>query len=329
MSTQLLKQICELDVFTLLVFKSIFDNGHANSAAKALNVSAPKISRCLNALRLTFNDELFYRRQQGLKPTPLAESLYVAVCQFTDSVYHLEQSAMQLQNAASHVELPLHIAASNGLLSFLAPQLSSPDVISELGQIRLHKWQDNSAELIHAGELDFGITIEPTESKELSVTRLGCISNVYVVASKHHSLWESQLEISLEHICRYSFLCIELKGFNSRIDPLELFCQRQGLLLPSIERVTDREEWYAHLLTMQSVAFCSSIDMHTVKHMPGLKLAPLPIAELHRLHETIMPPQYFLVEKPRSHRRYSQTQCELVVSSLLTALTPFNTRVSQ
>lgn len=328
MSNPLLKQICELDVFTLLVFKSIFDNGHANSAAKALNVSAPKISRCLNALRLTFNDELFYRRQQGLKPTPLAESLYVAICQFTESVYHLEQSALQLQNAASHVELPLHIAASNGLLSFLAPQLSSPDVVNELGQVRLHKWQDNSAELIHAGELDFGITIEPTETKDLNVSRLGCIANVYAVASKHHPLWESQLDISLEQICRHSFLCLDLKGFNSRIDPLELFCQRQGLLLPSIERVVDREEWYAHLLTMQSVAFCSSIDMHTVKHMPGLKLAPLPIAELHRLHDTIMPPQYFLVEKPRSHRRYSQTQCELVISSLLTALTT-NTLLTQ
>ncbi|MDH0449382.1 LysR family transcriptional regulator [Shewanella sp. GD04112] len=321
MSNPLLKQICELDVFTLLVFKSIFYNGHANSAAKALNVSAPKISRCLNALRLTFNDELFYRRQQGLKPTPLAESLYVAICQFTDSVYYLEQSALQIQNAANHVERPLHIAASNGLLSFLAPQLSTPEAISELGQVRLHKWQENSPELIHAGELDFGITIEQTDTKELSVSRLGCISNVYVVASKQHPLWESQLEISLEQICRYAFLCLELKGFNSRIDPLELFCQRQGLLLPSIERVIDREEWYAHLLTMQSVAFCSSIDMHTAKHMPGLKLAPLPVSEQQRLHDTLMPPQYFLIEKPRSHRRYSQNQCELVVSSLLTALT--------
>lgn len=328
MSNPLLKQICELDVFTLLVFKSIFDNGHANSAAKALNVSAPKISRCLNALRLTFNDELFYRRQQGLKPTPLAESLYVAICQFTDAVHHLEQSALQLQHSASHVELPLHIAASNGLLSFLAPQLSSPEVISELGQIRLHKWQDNSAELIHAGELDLGITQEPVETKELTIAHLGSIASVYIVASKHHPLWESQFDITLEQICRHSFLCLEMKGFNARIDPLELFCQRQGLLLPSIERVIDREEWYAHLLTMQSVAFCSSIDMHTVKHMPGLKLVPLSVSELHRLHETIMPPQYFLIEKPRSHRRYNQTQCELVVRSWLTVLSS-NSRVSQ
>lgn len=320
MSNPLLKQICELDVFTLLVFKSIFDTGHANSAAKALNVSAPKISRCLNALRLTFNDELFYRRQQGLKPTPLAESLYFAICQFTDSVYHLEQSALQIQNATSHVERPLQIAVSNGLLSFLAPQLSSPEAVDELGQVRLHKWQENSAELIHAGELDFGISLENTESKELTVSRLGGISMIYVVAAKQHTIWQVQTHISLEQICRHPFLCIELKGFNSRIDPLELFCQRQGILLPSLEKVLDREEWYAHLLTMQSVAFCSGIDMHTVKHMPGLKLAPLPLTELHRLHDTIMPPQYYLVEKPRSHRRYSPAQCELVVSSLLTAL---------
>lgn len=97
MSTQLLKQICELDVFTLLVFKSIFDNGHANSAAKALNVSAPKISRCLNALRLTFNDELFYRRQQGLKPTPLAESL---LCRYLP-IHRFGLSPRTICNAAA------------------------------------------------------------------------------------------------------------------------------------------------------------------------------------------------------------------------------------
>ncbi|MCS6191082.1 LysR family transcriptional regulator [Shewanella baltica] len=322
MSNVLLKQICELDVFTLLVFKSIFDTGHANSAAKALDVSAPKISRCLNALRLTFNDELFYRRQQGLKPTPLAESLYVAICQFTESVYHLEQSATQIQNAAINADLPLHIAACNGLLSFLAPQLSTPEVAQALGQIRLHKWQENSAELIHAGALDFGITLESAENKELSYTKLGSVNGVYIVAAKQHPLWQIETDITLEQICRHPFLYQEVKGFNSKIDPLELFCQRQGLLLPAVDKVIDREEWYAHLLTMKSVAFCSSIDMHTVKHMPGLHLERLSDTELNRLHDTMMAPQYYLIEKPAIHRRYSQSQSALVVRSLLAALDP-------
>ncbi|MCP3127750.1 LysR family transcriptional regulator [Shewanella sp. KJ2020] len=322
MSHPLLKQICELDIFTLLVFKSIFDTGHANTTAKTLGVSAPKISRSLNALRLAFNDELFYRRQQGLKPTPLAESLYVAICQFTDSVHHLEQSALQNQNTASNTDLPLNIAASKGLLSFLAPQLCSPEVMAQLGKIHLRPWQENSAELIHAGELDFGISLENIENKELMLTRLGGISSVYLVASKHHSIWQSASQISLEQICRYPFLCIEMKGFNNKIDPLELFCQRQGIILPSIEKVLEREEWYAHILTMQSLAFCSSIDMQTIKHLPGLKLVPLPTTELARLHDGMFAPQYFLVEKPRTHRRYTPAQCELVISSLVSALLP-------
>ncbi|MCU7995069.1 LysR family transcriptional regulator [Shewanella glacialipiscicola] len=320
MSNLLLKQICELDVFTLLVFKSIFDTGHANSAAKALNVSAPKISRCLNALRFTFNDELFYRRQQGLKPTPLAESLYVAICQFTESVYHLEQSATQIQNAATHSDLPLHIAACNGLLSFLALQLSSPEIAQKLGNIYLHKWQENSAELIHAGVLDFGITLDNAENKELSYTKLGSVNGVYIVADKQHPLWQIETYITLEHICRYPFLFQELKGFNSKIDPLELFCQRQGILLPAVDKVIDREEWYAHLLTMKSIAFCSTIDMHTVKHMPGLHLERLSDTELNRLHDTMMAPHYYLIQKKAVHRRYSQSQCDLVVCSLLATL---------
>lgn len=322
MSHSLLKQICELDIFTLLVFKSIFDTGHANTTAKTLGVSAPKISRSLNALRLTFNDELFYRRQQGLKPTPFAENLYVAICKFTESVHDLEQSALQNQNASSNADLPLNIAASRGLLRFLALQMSSSEAIAQLGKIRLHTWQENSSELIHAGELDFGISLECIENKELTITRLGGISTVYLVASKHHAIWQSSSELSLELICRYPFLCIEMKGFNNKIDPLELFCQRQGIVLPSIEKVLEREEWYAHILTMQSLAFCSSIDMHTIKHLPELKLVPLPTSELNRLHDGMFAPQYFLIEKPQALRRYTPAQCDLVVSSLVDSLLP-------
>ncbi len=317
MGNPLLKQLSELDVFTLLVFKSIFDTGHANCAAKALNVSAPKISRCLNALRLTFNDELFYRRQQGLKPTPLAESLYFAICQFIDSVYRIEQSAQQGYQAS---DFPLRIAVSQGLLSYLALQLSHPDLVAQLGRVRLRPWQANSAELIHTGELDFGLTLDNSENKDLSITRLGAITQVYIVAAEQHPLWLAGDAISLEHLCRHPFLCMELKGFNHKIDPLELFCQREDMLLPSIEKVLDREEWYAHLLTMQSVAFCSEIEMPMVSHMQGLKLQPLPKLELQRLHATIMPPQYYLVEKPHSHRRYSASQRELVTNTLLNVL---------
>ena len=81
MDIQALKKVSELDVFSLLVFKLIYETGFANFAAKELAVSAPKISRCLTSLRAIFNDELFFRRQQGLKPTPLAERLYQPVCQ--------------------------------------------------------------------------------------------------------------------------------------------------------------------------------------------------------------------------------------------------------
>lgn len=87
MTSRLLKQLCELDIFTLMVFKNIYETGHANCTARDLAVSAPKVSRCLAALRLAFDDELFYRRQQKLKPTPLAESLYQpSVISFTQCI---------------------------------------------------------------------------------------------------------------------------------------------------------------------------------------------------------------------------------------------------
>ena len=56
--------------------------------------------------------------------------------------------------------------------------------------------------------------------------------------------------------------------------------------------------------------------------MPGLHLERLSDTELNRLHDTMMAPQYYLIEKPAIHRRYSQSQSALVVRSLLAALDP-------
>ncbi|MBZ4680772.1 MAG: hypothetical protein JG763_3403, partial [Shewanella sp.] len=161
MSSRLLKQLCELDIFTLMVFKNIYETGHANCTARELAVSAPKISRCLAALRLAFDDELFYRRQQQLKPTPLAENLYQPVCDFIHSVHRLEQQVHQSRLPSS--DICIHVAVAHGLLSSLAMKLGQTNIQQQLGQIRLYPWQDDSAEKIHRGQLDLGVCLEHPE----------------------------------------------------------------------------------------------------------------------------------------------------------------------
>ncbi|MGI2853943.1 LysR family transcriptional regulator [Shewanella algae] len=317
MTSQLLKQLCELDIFTLMVFKNIYETSHANCAARELAVSAPKVSRCLAALRLAFDDELFYRRQQQLKPTPLAENLYLPVCDFIHSVHRLEQQVHQSRLPSS--DICIHIAVAHGLLSSLAIKLGRENAQQQWGQFRLYPWQEDSAEKIHQGQLDLGISFEPPEQWELILSSLGQTMGVCLACREDHPLWQSTSTPTLEDISPYSFVHMGIKSFNER---MELFCQQQAIPLPQVHAVHDREEWYAHLLTMGSVAFITPSEMALIEGMPGLRVQHLPETEVAKLQRAFSLPSYTLVEKAPEYRRYSEPQRKQLLQLLAQELSP-------
>ncbi|WP_281212406.1 LysR family transcriptional regulator [Shewanella insulae] len=311
MSNQTLKKISELDVFCLMVFKVIFQTGHANIAAKQLNVSAPKISRCLNMLRATFDDELFYRRQLGLKPTPMAEFLYEPVCQFCEAVLKIEQSVSEKSSELSSE--CLRIAVTSSIMASLSLAFSRSNVREAFSQLQFVVWGDDSADQIHNGELDMGVTFDASNEHSLSIEALGCLSGVCMAANEEHAIWSQNEPLTLETICSHPFLCLDGKGFNDKIDPLEVFARQNGADIDCIERVSSRDEWYSHLLTMSSVAFLPCSEAEICGALPGIRVVRLAEEEVARLHGESMSPQYLLLENPAEYRRYSPEQRELII----------------
>ena len=311
MTSQSLKKISELDVFCLMVFKVIFQTGHANIAAKQLNVSAPKISRCLNMLRATFDDELFYRRQLGLKPTPLAEYLYDPICQFCDAVLKIEQSIAE--KAGEHSTDCIKVAVTSSIMASLSLAFSRSQYRNLIGKLQFVCWDNESADLIHNGEIDIGVAFDTTSEHPLSIESLGVLSQISVAAEESHPIWSSSALISLEVICNYPFLCLNGKGFNDKLDPLEVFARQAGVAIETISRVNSRDEWYSHLLTMGSISFLPCSEAGICTSLPGIRVEPLPVEEVERLHGESMSPEFLLIENPQEYRRYSIEQRELII----------------
>ena len=65
-----------LDILSLKILVSLYENKSATYVSKALDIPAPKISRSLKNLREIFGDELFIRRKYGLFPNEFATHLY-------------------------------------------------------------------------------------------------------------------------------------------------------------------------------------------------------------------------------------------------------------
>ncbi|MBO2613945.1 LysR family transcriptional regulator [Shewanella algae] len=74
----------KLDILSLSILVSLYENKSATHVSKILNVPAPKISRCLKTARSIFGNELFLRKKYGLIPNEFAAKVYPIAKEIVD-----------------------------------------------------------------------------------------------------------------------------------------------------------------------------------------------------------------------------------------------------
>ena len=80
-------QLSQIDLNLLLVFQHLLREKRVSGVARSLGMSQPAVSSALKRLRLTLNDELFLRTQQGMQATPFALQLAEPVAQALDALH--------------------------------------------------------------------------------------------------------------------------------------------------------------------------------------------------------------------------------------------------
>ncbi|WP_286342504.1 LysR family transcriptional regulator [Ferrimonas sp. YFM] len=295
-----MSELANIDFFSLQVFKSVYETRNAKMTAQNLGVSAPKISRCLAALRIQFDDELFYRRQSGLMPTPKAERIYQAVVRLAKGYQELQE----INAADIHVTPPLILATLAKFLPVFATKLHKPEHAQLASRLQLVCWNVESMGALHRGELDIGLSTElPID--ELTSSLLKPKPGVFLAAHERHPIWRREEQFSLEMMAEYPFVYNVVPGFNDHIDPLETFFRNHDITFASIEGIADKDNWYARLVSTPSLTFCGPASFaESVASLPGMRVWQLPRAEQSRLHEKQRMPQYRLIERSEKYRRY-------------------------
>ena len=80
-------QLSQIDLNLLLVFQHLLREKRVSGVARSLGMSQPAVSSALKRLRVTLNDELFLRTQQGMQATPFALQLAEPVAQALDALH--------------------------------------------------------------------------------------------------------------------------------------------------------------------------------------------------------------------------------------------------
>ena len=85
----------KIDLNLFVVFEAIYCEGNISKAASALNLSQPAVSHSLAKLRDHFDDKLFIRQGNQMRPTALAKNVIGDV---REALHQLQTSLYQSQN---------------------------------------------------------------------------------------------------------------------------------------------------------------------------------------------------------------------------------------
>ena len=156
---------------SLMIFKTLVENGTATRTARVLGITQSGVSRSLSQLEQNLGMRLFIRQKNRLLATPEALELYDEILRLVSNLDELEHSVMALREfGASRVGVAVIPGLGFGFI---------PALIGRLRQVnpRLAIYLDimSSHDVVHAveaGAFDIGFVTLPITSNQLVVDKL-------------------------------------------------------------------------------------------------------------------------------------------------------------
>ena len=193
----------KIDLNLFIVFEVIYREGNLTKSAGVLNITQPAVSNALARLRNTFDDPLFERQADGMKPTPYAENLIGPVREALWILNNgvIDNTSFTPETAKRLFKVSMSDLSSALILPTLIPILNrlAPGIVLEVQTIN----QSTVIDELSSSSLDFCIEAPVLLDQRLYHTPLLSDSFVCVVRNNHPVLdkkFTLDDYLSLEHI---------------------------------------------------------------------------------------------------------------------------------
>ena len=194
----------KIDLNLFVVFDAIYCEGNITKAASVLNLSQPAVSHSLGKLRSYFDDPLFVRQGNEMRPTPVAQNVIADV---REALHQLRVCLVQSRQfepmtSRKHFTLSLLGSLEATYLPLLMQSLTSqaPNInLKSSRRVRRSELENKLA----SGDIDLAIDTLVPVSNNILHTQLEQ-DQLVVVARKNHPAIAKGLDLktylSLEHI---------------------------------------------------------------------------------------------------------------------------------
>ena len=281
----------KLDLLTLSILVSLYENKSATHVSRVLNVPASKISRCLQTARSIFGNELFLRKKYGLVPNEYATKIYPIAKDIVDCSKNFNRINGEkiMQNRYFELVIPGMISYAYPKALMLAIKEQNKDI-----HINVDSWNNHSLQTV----IDDPLSIVMCCCKRaeeifsfdqtLHVETLVTLSRLYLVCSKEHPILKQ--DITLDKIAEYPYINTLIGVQAPLLSPFQEYCQLNELSLNTEMTITSITSLFEYLSDSQALAivpYKAVYDM--LDNESDLHACQLSEYETNRLFNTVEP----------------------------------------
>lgn len=214
-------KISDIDLNLLVFFEAIYHEQSITNAAKRVGIAQSSLSSALKRLRALFNDELFIRSGNAMRPTRKAEQLAPLI---EDSLKNARRAITITRHFDPMQSDRTFVIGGSDLVAFTI----LPDLIHFLGQygpnIKLEMTSilpQDVAYSIDKGIVDFAICPGFDHPEHLHMKTL-FEEEMFIVIRRDHPQLAGRDEISIEEYAEMQHLIVKSKGHGEKIIDDEL-----------------------------------------------------------------------------------------------------------
>ena len=203
------RRLIRTDLNLLVALQILLEERNVTRAAERLSVSQPALSKTLQKLRDSFDDELFTRTSHGLVPTPRAEELGAELPQLLETIEHvLGDAEFCPETYAGSFKLLMPPILCESLLPGLMSELAdiAPNV-----QIIMAEVPPNYQEYLKKGDADFAAFLALETDRDILAEPIAVIEPRCYMRVDHPL---ASKEMTLADFLAYPHLRLYLPGLT-------------------------------------------------------------------------------------------------------------------
>ena len=260
-------------------FLAVCETGSINRAAEYCNVSQPSITRSIKSLEQEFGGSLFERNAEGCTLTALGEDVKPQFDALATTLESVKDVVQRRKDQRDDI-LRFGFACTLGPipLQSLIKELTS---MSNSGSPRLFDGPSQKiAERVQSGDLDAGLTVEPSYGSHLEVIDL--YKERYVVSFYKGHRFEEMSVVDYQQLKQEQYILRLNCELGGRVN--DYFPNSHGFKM-NIAYESSQEQW-----VQQIVAAGHGVTIHpdTITVTDGILQRPLHNPELKRTVSLIM-----------------------------------------